>query len=233
MTNNGVDFNNQFDFSDTSAPYLIDQRHHLSVAAVYMPAFGRGSMPAWAHSVLSNWSWSTVMQFSSGRPYAAILDDTCTTVPDQNGLLSVGSCSQSGNNPVNDTAVNQATANSALGINGSGPSPGEGINSFYGPWIEQIDLGLARTFPIGERNAVTLRVQAFNLFNHANYYVQNGGGVNQTQYAPNGPNCGDGETLNQTCYLIPETGPGGFGTLQAINALNGPRVLQFAFQYRF
>ena len=235
MTRQGVDFNNQFDFSGTSSPYLIDQRHHLSVAAVYVPAFERGPMPAWAHGALSHWTLSTVMQFSSGRPYAAILDDTCTTVPDGNGSLSVGSCSSisSQNNPVNDTAVNQATSNSALGINGSGPSPGEGINSFYGPWIEQVDLGVARSFHVTERDVVTLQAQAFNLLNHANYYVQNGGGVNQTQYAPNGPNCGDGQTLNQTCYLIPETGAGGFGTLQAIDALNGPRVLQFAFRYSF
>lgn len=112
-------------------------------------------------------------------------------------------------NAINDTAFNQATSNSALGINGAAPVPGEGINSFYGPWTEQVDLGFARTFHISERNAVTLQAQAFNIVNHANYYVQNGTGVNQRQYAPSGDNCGDGETLNQTCYLIPETGPGG------------------------
>jgi outer membrane receptor protein involved in Fe transport len=233
MTNNGVDFNNQFNFSNTSAPYLIDQRHHLSVAAVYVPTMARGGLPGWAHMALSDWTWSTVMQFASGRPYAALLDSTCTSVPDQNGLLSIGSCSQAGDNPVNDTAVNQATSNSALGINGSAPSPGEGLNSFYGPWLEQVDLGLSRTIHFSERNAITLQAQAFNLFNHANYYVQNGAGVNQFQYSPNGPNCGDGQTVNQTCYLIPETGPGGFGTLQSINALNPPRVLQVAFAYRF
>jgi hypothetical protein len=255
MTNNGVDFNNQFDFSNTSSPYLIDQRHHLSLAAVYQPSFDRASMPKWAHSAISDWTLSTVMQFYSGRPYAAILDDTCTSVSGQGGggddaahsrrrafddgdapaSYNVGSCSADGsqNNPVNDTAVNQATSNSALGINGSGPSPGEGINSFYGPWIEQIDLGLSRSFHVTERNVISFQAQAFNLFNHANYYVQNGGGVNQTQYAPNGPSCGDGQSQNQTCYLVPETGPGGFGTLQTINALNGPRVLQFAFRYSF
>jgi hypothetical protein len=255
LTKNGVDFNNQFDFSNTASPYLIDQRHHLSVAALYLPAFDRASMPLWAHAALSDWTLSTVMQFYSGRPYAAILDDTCTSVPGQGGddddiarphrkgfedndgpsSYNVGSCSSdsSQNNPINDTAVNQATSNSALGINGSGPSPGEGINSFYGPWIEQVDLGLSRSFHVTERNAITLQAQAFNLLNHANYYVQNGGGVNQTQYSPNGPNCGDGQSQDQTCYLIPETGPGGFGTLQASNALNGPKVLQFAFRYSF
>lgn len=96
-----------------------------------------------------------------------------------------------------------------------------------------MDLGLARTLHITEHHAITLQAQAFNLLNHANYYVQNGAGVNQFQYSPNGPTCGDGQIQNQTCYLVSESGPGGFGTLQSINALNPPRVLQFAFQYHF
>jgi hypothetical protein len=131
---------------------------------------------------------------------------------------------------LNDTAVNQSTANSALGINGSGPSPNVGLNSSYGPWIQEVDLGLARHFAITEKQRITFQVQAFNLFNHANYYVQNGNGANPLQYQPVGKNCGDGLSQNQTCYLVPESG---FGSLQIINALNGPRVLQFAFKYIF
>jgi hypothetical protein len=50
--------------------------------------------------------------------------------------------------------------------------------------------------------------QAFNLFNHANYYVQNGNGINQLQYNPIGTNCSDGTTLKQACYLVPNSGPG-------------------------
>jgi hypothetical protein len=107
------------------------------------------------------------------------------------------------------------------------------LDSFYGPWTQQIDLGLARRFNITERQAITLEAQAFNLLNHANYYVQNGTGVNPIQYAPFGETCGDGHSPNQTCYLAPNAGPGGFGTLTTINALNGPRVLQFALKYTF
>jgi hypothetical protein len=33
----GMDFNNQFDFSNTHAPSLLDQRHRLTFAAVYRP----------------------------------------------------------------------------------------------------------------------------------------------------------------------------------------------------
>jgi hypothetical protein len=52
-----------------------------------------------------------------------------------------------------------------------------------------------------------------------------------TGYA-NGANSfsGDGATLNQTCYLVPNAS---FGKLQVINALNGPRVMQFALKWTF
>jgi hypothetical protein len=56
--------------------------------------------------------------------------------------------------------------------------------------------------------------------NHANYYVQNGTGVAFIQYSPFGSTCGDGASANQQCYLIPSQG---FGMLETINALNGPR----------
>jgi hypothetical protein len=131
---------------------------------------------------------------------------------------------------LNDSAVNQSTSNSALGINGAGPSPVVGLNSFYGPWTQQIDLGLARQIPITERQSITLQVQAFNLLNHANYYVQNGNGVNPVQYLPVGNTCGDAQSQNQTCYLVPEPG---FKQLQIVNALYGPRVFQFSFKWNF
>jgi hypothetical protein len=212
ITANGVDFNNQFDFRNTRSPSLLDQRHRLTIAALYQPFYGRHLNSKLANGLLSNWTASMVTLFSSGRPYAALLD------------------SSPAGNTLNDTAANQSTPNSALGINGNGPSPNEGINSFYGPWTQEVDMGLARTFTVGERQSFTLQAQVFNLANHANYYAQNGNGVKQVQYAPLGSTCGDGVSPAQTCYLVPEAG---FRTLQVINALNGPRVLQFAFKYRF
>jgi hypothetical protein len=216
----GVDFNNQFDFSNTHAPYLLDQRHRLSIAAIYESTFASHLSSAFQRAALSHWAISTTMQFASGRPYAALLD--------------VGALA----NSVNNTAALQSTPNSALGINAQSPSPFAGLDSFYGPWTQQIDVGLTRHFNLTERHAIALQVQVFNIMNHANYYVQNGTGVNSVQYAaaPFGNNpdgsttCGDGATLNQTCYLLPNPS---FGKLQVINALNGPRVMQFAFKWSF
>lgn len=230
MMSNGVDFNNQFDFSNTHAPYLLDQRQRLVISAVYQPFAGKHFESKLASGLLSNWTVSTSMLFGSGRPYAALLDNACTT-PTDGGVQLASQLSCTGaNSTLNDSAVNQTTANSALGINGAGPSPTVGLDSFYGTWTRQIDLGLSRQISVGERQSISLQAQVFNLLNHPNWYVQNGNGVNATQYQPVGSTCGDGQSLRQTCYLVPEPS---FGTLQTINSLYGPRVFQFSFKWNF
>jgi hypothetical protein len=145
---------------------------------------------------------------------------------------------------VNNSAATQSTGNTADGIGGSsapcGPDPFVGFNDFYGPWTQEIDLGLARAFHITERQVFTVTAQVFNLFNHPNYYVQNGSGIgNSAPYAATGATCGDGKTINQQCLLVPDTSlpttpaPAPFGIPGEINQLNGPRTFQFAFRYSF
>ena len=228
----GMDFNNQFDFSNTHAPSLLDQRNRISVAAVYRPGVERLIPSSKGRAVLSGWMLSSVMEFSSGRPYAGLLSPACTTAGNSGSLSSL-SCEPFGNDNLNDTAFNQDTANTAAGINGAGPTPGIGLNSFYGPWLERIDVGLGRKFEIFEGKELEFQAQAFNLLNHPNYYVQNGNGINQLQYNPFGSNCGDGISLNQTCYLVPNSGPGNFGALQEISPNGLPRVLQFSVRFTF
>jgi hypothetical protein len=228
----GMDFNNQFDFGNTHAPSLLDQRHRLTFAAAYRPTLDRLTTSDFRRKALSGWILSSVMEFSSGRPYAGLLSPACTTGAPIVLPFSNYSCTGANDN-LNDTAFNQDTANTAGGINGAGPTPGTGLNSFYGPWLERIDLGLARSFEIGEGKELQFQAQAFNLFNHANYYVQNGGGVNQLQYNPIGQNCGDGMSTSQQCYLVPNTGAGNFGTLQEISPNGLPRALQFSARFTF
>lgn len=224
LQSNGADFNNQFNFSDTRGPSLLDQRNRLSVAAFYTPNASKLAS-GFAREALSDWTLSTVMQFSSGRPYTALLDCSNT---------SAGA-------DVNNSAANESSGNTAAGIGGSsapcGPDPFVGFNAFQGPWIQEVDLGLSRGFHIRENQIITLTAQAFNLFNHPNFFVQAGGGINNSaRYAATGPTCGDGATTTvQQCLLVPDTSVGAqpFGVPGEINQLNGPRTFQFAFRYQF
>ena len=217
-TQSGVDFYNQFDLSGTHGLSLLDQRHRLAISGVYSPRVQLDNPVATA--VLRDWTFSLLSQFNSGHSYSGV----------------IGTSSNGGT--LNDTAALQATANTAAGLVGGnspgyGLAPGDGLNSYTGPWITEIDLGLARRFAITEKQTITLKAQVFNLFNSANYYVEAGDGINQVHYTASGTTCGDGMTMNQTCNLSYNNGPGGFQTKTAIAQPNPPRIMQFAFTYNF
>jgi hypothetical protein len=57
--------------------------------------------------------------------------------------------------------------------------PGEGFNSFRGPGVRDVDVSLARSFKLNERLGLKFRIEAFNLFNHANFQQ---GAVDNVQY---------------------------------------------------
>jgi hypothetical protein len=209
-TQSGVDFYNQFDLANTHGLALQDQRHRLSVALIWSPEIGISN--ATAKAILSHWSVSLLSQFNSGHPYTGLLN------PAANG------------NYVNDSAALQTAANSAGGIADRGPSPDIGLGAFDGPWITEVDLGLQRKFNIVGRQTLTFKAQAFNLLNTPNYFVQFGGGINPYQYNPVGSTCGNGISVNQTCYLVPAAG---FKTYQSISQPNGPRIMQFSLTYSF
>ena len=214
-TQAGVDFYNQFDLSGTHGLSLLDQRHRLSIGAVYHPETNFSSPTE--RALLSGYTFSTISQFNSGRPYTGVIQT------------------------LNDSAATQATPNTAAGLVGGnspgfGLAPGDGINSFTGPWITEIDLGLERGFTIKEKQRISLKAQVFNLFNSPNYYVEAGSGINQVQYNASGSTCGDGKTVDQVCMLTPNTGTngvGGFKTFEAVSQPNPPRIMQFSFGYSF
>jgi hypothetical protein len=96
----GMDFNNQFNFSNAHAPSLLDQRHRISVAGVYLPVSNKMTSSETSRALLSGWTLSTVMGFSSGRPNAGLLSPACTS-----STLSFSNCNGANDN-LNDTALN-------------------------------------------------------------------------------------------------------------------------------
>jgi hypothetical protein len=206
-TERRVDFWNQFDLDEAHGLSLLDQRQRLSAAAVYAPSVSLDNRMA--TELLKNWKMTLLSQFNSGRPYTGAIQG------------------------VNDSAANQNTENTSSGLVGQnspgfGEVPGQGLNTYHGPWLNEIDLGLERGFNITEKQLITLKAQVFNALNSPNYYVESGQGINQQQYLTNCNTAAD-----QTCTLSPNNGPGGFQTLNAISQLNQPRIMQFSFTYRF
>ncbi len=215
ISQNGTDFYNQFDFSDTKQLDVLDQRHKLTFALVYQTQISGKSL---SKSIIRDWMISTSTQYGSGRPYTGVLQSSCIG-------NSVATCT-------GGSTLNNSAFNSGGGISRAGPSPNFGLNSFTGPWSGSVDVNLERSFRVGETGKISFRVTGYNLLNHANYFVQSGSGVNTQQYKPIGANCGN-RAEQQTCYLIPNNTVGGFGTYTIVQQNTGPRSFQFAFIYRF
>jgi hypothetical protein len=67
--------------------------------------------------------------------------------------------------------VNPVTGNSDFGPY---PSDMTERGAFRGPGAWNLDLSLSKRFRFGDRYAVQLRVEAYNVFNHANMFAQTG-----------------------------------------------------------
>ena len=82
-----------------------------------------------------------------------------------------------------------------------------GRNILSGPGLDNVNLSLVRSFPLGERfGTLEFRSEFFNLFNHPNFGQP------------------DGNFSDKTFAVISATGPAGIAD---------PRILQFALRYRY
>jgi len=86
-------------------------------------------------------------------------------------------------------------------------------NALFGPGAVVANTGLARLFPITERQTLEFRWEVFNLANHANLYPPATGSILPNFGQPTPTNTAGLGALNQT--------------------INDPRVMQFALKYSF
>ena len=134
--------NGQFDPFDVRydrAASSLDRRQKVVASGVWQPVF---SLSQRAERFANGWSLAPSFSAVSGRPYSyEILGG-----PQLNG--------------------------GRQSINGSGGArylPSVGRNTQRLPWVEVLDLRLARRFAVTERVSARALVDAFNLMNHVNY----------------------------------------------------------------
>ncbi len=104
--------------------------------------------------------------------------------------------------------------------------PGEGFNSFRDAGVQDVDFSVARNFRLGERMALRLRAESFNIFNHANFQQ---GVVNNVQYTLTQRTDGMGNGLNLWDAAPNPT----FGQPLAAAPRYGARSLQFSARFSF
>ncbi len=143
-----------------------------------------------ATRLTSGWAVSGVTRFSTGLPVTLYSFGDNSLIGSQNqGVNGIGSdlpnytpgCNlQINHNPANGPEFNTACFTlPALGSEGNAPR-----RSFYGPGIENTDLALTKTTAFVNGMTVELRFEAFNVFNHPQFYGANAvdGNINSATF---------------------------------------------------
>jgi hypothetical protein len=149
----------------------------------YVPPFDR----LFRRSRLTEgWTLSGTTRFSTGFP-VTLSDDS-----DRSLLGTLG-------NGVNNELLDTPEMPERLGQFGNAAR-----RFFYGPGIENFDMQLSKTVPLAESKSLDIRIEAFNVFNRAQFY---------------GPSAVDGEINDPS-----------FG--QVVSAA-APRLMQAAVKFHF
>jgi hypothetical protein len=210
-----------------------DLRHRVSLAPIWnLPWYQKGHGNQLQRQVLGGWALSGIFTARTGAPFS-VFDETTVAVgytiprliPGTKPTYNVGSPAAKGPNkfvgltlpvPAFDHSLN-----SVLGISDLGPFPATMThrNAFRGPGAWNADAALEKDFPITERVGVQFRVEAFDLLNHHNFYV-NTTGLAYTAGAESKP------------LTVPEE-KGGLGTLASNGNHDERRFGQFALKFTF
>lgn len=155
----------------------FDVRHNVvvsyNVALPFATALGRRN--AWTEA----WTLSGITRFSTGMPVTLYNNDDTSLIGSMpNGINNNGV--DTPNVAAGDLKLNRNPRKSAYAFDTSLitiPSEGEEGNArrrfFYGPGTENFDMSLEKKVTMGETRVVTLRVESFNVFNHAQFFGAN------------------------------------------------------------
>jgi len=195
-----------------------DARHVLNANAIYELPFGPGrpylNQPGILSSIARDWELTSVALARTGFPVNVLVNRSSASVPDGNStdqrpdLVPGISVTPPGGKSIGEWINPAAFAVPAPGTFGNAPR-----NIARGPGVWQIDLGVAKSIPLGERAHLEFRSEFFNIFNHPQF------GLPQATFGV--PGFG---SITQTVNTTTPVSPIGSGT---------PREIQFALRFAF
>ena len=179
----------------------FDIRNRLSFSAVYTPTYLDHFQSKAARAVAGGWSVAPIWTWRSGTPFTmydcGFAYGICARQLNDGG----GTASYSKIAPVDPIhqpntfsyftplpyTSYQATVNGAVVGGGVADDPSctnsvcafpsnmLGRNAYRTPNNYSLNMGVYKTFKLTERMALQFRTEAYNLFNHSNYYLNYGG----------------------------------------------------------
>jgi hypothetical protein len=157
---------NPWNRSLNRGPSLTDVRHNYILSATWELPVGRkraflGSINRFADAILGGWQISGIFSRVSGLPF---------TVTTSGGITNAGGADRP--NRIRDGALpaDQRTIDRWFDVDAFQVQPqytygNSGRNILNGPWLNNLDMSIAKAFSITERWRLQFRAEAFNATN--------------------------------------------------------------------
>ncbi len=178
-------FNPQLDYG--YADY--DIRHRLTAGLIWELPFARNS-GALLHALASGWQVAGVLKAQTGAPFT-VYDCSngnarCVRLLVQPGLTRTGASNPASSGDPNSFVyldlANQAAGvgsyvNPLTGTSDFGPFPStmDARNAFRRPGYWNVDAIFSKRFTLAGTRGLQVRIETYNLFNHANLFVRQDG----------------------------------------------------------
>jgi Carboxypeptidase regulatory-like domain len=147
----------------------FDYRAVFNTAVVASSHF---SLTGWKAQVVNNWEIAPLVHITDGAPFTVVsgVDNSLTAVNNDRPNVVNPNGVYTGRKILSGKPTNAQYINlSAFATNPAGTFGNSGRNAYRGPKFLQVDTALSRTFPLHERLALNLRMEAFNVLNHPNF----------------------------------------------------------------
>jgi hypothetical protein len=167
---------NPYNLAAEHGPSLFDARQRLSLSANYeLPRWRQA--PKAAAVLLNGWQINAIGSFSSGTPFT-VYDSA--NVSEQGSAPEISGFYSSRPNLISDPNAGPHTPDQWVSRSAfqrldpttqAGQFGNEGRNVVRGPRLANVDLSLMKNFSLGEARRLQFRAEAFNIANHANFYL--------------------------------------------------------------
>lgn len=163
----------------------FDNRHRIAIGAIYAIPYAHG-LKGPAKYLLDGWELAPVFTARTGAPYTIYdltNDNFIVTRVAANQVIPVNGNEFTNLGPnsfgildFSKIAVDESYLNPITGDADFGPWPANftGRDYFHSPGVYNLDLGVYKSVRFTERMSLQLRLEAFNVFNHSNEYVNIG-----------------------------------------------------------
>jgi hypothetical protein len=190
-------------------PSDFDHRNVASISFVYQLPKVMHDSPGAVRYLVNGWQASGLFQTRSGDPLTVTSSANNNSGSAQNRDRAVLIGSPYGGSACSPTAHCKSFLNPAsFTPNAAGTYGNITKGSFVGPRYTDVDMSIARNFPVHEAVALQFRAEYFNLFNHTNF---------------GDPTTSLGGTFGEITGTTPQNGA----------AANDPRIAQLSMKLEF